>query len=144
MRHRARLATPVVALCLVAAGCGGSGEGAAANATSDQSIATTLTDFKIKPAETEVPAGEVSFALQNDGPSEHTFFLVKTDLAEASLPVVDHMVDLGALDVVAQVANLGFGTHTSVTADLAAGTYVMFCNLPGHYESDMHTAFTVT
>lgn len=144
MRHRARLATAIVPLCLVAVACGGSGRGAAASPTPDQGIATVLTDFKIKPAETEAPAGEVSFALQNDGPSQHTFFLVKTDLAEASLPVVDHVVDLGALDVVAQAAQLGFGGHTSVTADLSAGTYVMFCNLPGHYESDMHSAFTVT
>jgi uncharacterized cupredoxin-like copper-binding protein len=143
MRQRARLATALVAISLFAVACGGSA-GAAASPTPDQGIATTLTDFKIKPAEVEAPAGEVSFDLQNDGPSDHTFFLVKTDLAEDALPVVDHVVDLSGLDIAAQAGVLPFGTHASLTADLSAGTYVMFCNLPGHYESDMHAAFTVT
>ena len=143
MKRCAWLATALVALSLFAAACGGSGAGAAV-ATPDEGIATTLTDFEIKPAETETPAGGVSFDLQNDGPSEHTFFLVKTDLADDALPVVDHVVDLGALDIVAQAGVLPFGTEASVSADLSAGPYVMFCNLPGHYESDMHAAFTVT
>ncbi len=143
MSQRARLAAALAAPLLVSVACGGSGDGPAA-ATPDQGIATTLTDFKIEPAETEAPAGRVLFAVQNDGPSEHTFFLVRTDLAEASLPVIDHVVDLNSLDVVAQAGELPSGVHASVDADLAAGTYVLFCNLPGHYESDMHTGFTVT
>jgi len=28
--------------------------------------------------------------------------------------------------------------------NLEAGSYVIICNLPAHYESGMHTAFTVT
>jgi uncharacterized cupredoxin-like copper-binding protein len=144
MRRRARLTTALVALSLLTVACGGSGSGAAASPTSDQGIVTTLTDFDIKPAEAEAPAGEISFDLENDGPSEHTFFLVKTDLAEDALPVVDHVVDLGSLDVLAEAGELVFGRETSLTADLSAGTYVMFCDLPGHYESDMHAAFTAT
>ncbi len=143
MRQHARLAAALAAPLLVSVACGGSGDGPAA-ATPDQGIATTLNDFKIEPAEAEAPAGRVLFALQNDGPSEHTFFVVRTGLAEASLPVVDHVVDLGSLEVVAQAGELPYGVHVSVDADLAAGTYVLFCNLPGHYESDMHTGFTVT
>jgi uncharacterized cupredoxin-like copper-binding protein len=144
MRKRARLTTALVALSLLTVACGGSGSGAAASPSSDQGIVTTLMDFDIKPAEAEAPAGEISFDLENDGPSEHTFFLVKTDLAEDALPVVDHVVDLGSLDVLAEAGELVFGRETSLTADLSAGTYVMFCDLPGHYESDMHAAFTVT
>jgi uncharacterized cupredoxin-like copper-binding protein len=30
-----------------------------------------------------------------------------------------------------------------LTVDLAAGSYVLLCNLPGHYESGMRTAFDV-
>jgi uncharacterized cupredoxin-like copper-binding protein len=144
MRQRARLATALVALVLLTVACGGSGGDGGASPTPDQGIATTLTDFAIKTAETEAPAGRVSFDLQNDGPSEHTFFLVKTDLADDALPVVDHVVDLGGLDIVAQTGVLTVGAQPSVTEDLSAGAYVMFCNLPGHYESDMHASFTVT
>jgi uncharacterized cupredoxin-like copper-binding protein len=144
MRKRARLTTALVALSLLAVACGGSGSGAAASPSADQGIVTTLTDFDIKPAEAEAPAGAISFDLENDGPSVHTFFLVKTDLAEDALPVVDHVVDLGALEVLAEAGELAFERRASLTADLSAGTYVMFCDLPGHYESDMHAAFTVT
>jgi uncharacterized cupredoxin-like copper-binding protein len=144
MTNRERLTAALTALSLLAVACGGSGSGAAASSSVDQGIATTLTDFDIRPAEVEAPAGEVSFALENDGPSLHTFFLVRTDLAEDALPVVDHVVDLRALDVLAEAGELDFGTRASLTADLSVGTYVMFCDLPGHYESDMHAAFTVT
>jgi uncharacterized cupredoxin-like copper-binding protein len=143
MRHRARLATALVALLVLGAGCGGSA-GASGSPSPDRGIATTLTDFKITPADTEAPAGQVSFDLENDGPSLHTFFLVKTDLADDALPVTDHVVDLGALEVVAQSGEVAVGVQASVTGDLSAGRYVMFCNLPGHYEAGMHAAFTVT
>ena len=111
---------------------------------SNDAIATTLTDFKITTAETEAVAGRAAFDLRNDGPSEHTFYLARTDLAEDALPVVDHVVDLGALDILAKTDLLGVGADASVVAELPAGTYVLFCNLTGHYESDMHAAFTVT
>ncbi len=144
MTPRARLAIALVALCLLSMGCAGSTTEPAATGTPDAGIATTLTDFKIKTADTEAAAGQVAFDLQNDGPSQHTFYLARTDLAEDALPVVDHVVDLGALDVVAKTDLLGAGADASVVAELPAGTYVLFCNLPGHYESDMHAAFTVT
>ena len=32
----------------------------------------------------------------------------------------------------------------SLDVSLKAGSYVIICNLPGHYASGMHTAFTVT
>jgi uncharacterized cupredoxin-like copper-binding protein len=143
MRHRVRPATTLVALLVLGAACGGSA-GAGESPSPEQGIATTLTDFKITPADTEAAAGEVSFDLENDGPSLHTFFLVNTDLAEDALPVTDHVVDLGALEVVAQSGEVAVGAQAPVTGDLSAGTYVMLCNLPGHYEAGMHAAFTVT
>ena len=30
-----------------------------------------------------------------------------------------------------------------VTAELTAGAYVLICNVASHYQSGMHTAFTV-
>ncbi|MEO8291875.1 MAG: hypothetical protein ABI635_01950 [Actinomycetota bacterium] len=144
MTPRARLAIALVALGFLCVGCAGSGAQPAATGTPDAGIVTTLTDFKITTAETEAVAGQVAFDLQNDGPSEHTFYLARTDLAEDALPVVDHVVDLGTLDILAKTDLLGVGADASVVAELPAGTYVLFCNLPGHYGSDMHAAFTVT
>lgn len=140
-RH-AWLAVALAVVTVAGAACSSTGE--AAPSPAPTGVAVTLSDFKIKPAETETPAGSVTFDLTNDGPSDHTFFMVKTDLADDALPVADHQVQVDQLDVVAQIDTFPAGTDRSLTVDLDPGTYVMFCNLTGHYESDMHTAFTVT
>ena len=141
--RRAWLAGVAFALVAVTgAACSSSGE--ASPSPSSAGTAVTLSDFKIKPADAEAPAGPVTFDLTNDGPSDHTFFLVKTDLAEDALPVAEHLVQVDQLAVVAEIDRFPVGTDRSLSVDLEPGAYVMFCNLTGHYESDMHTAFTVT
>jgi len=40
--------------------------------------------------------------------------------------------------------NVAVGTTKLFHTALAAGHYVLVCNLPGHYKLGMHTAFTVT
>jgi uncharacterized cupredoxin-like copper-binding protein len=140
--RRAWLAVALAVVAVAGAACSSSGE--ASPSPSTTGIAVTLSDFKIKPAETETPAGSVTFDLTNDGPSDHTFFMAKTDLADDALPVADHLVQVDQLDVVAEIDTFPAGTDQSLTVDLQPGAYVMFCNLTGHYESDMHTAFTVT
>lgn len=142
MRQRLCFAAALVLLVVTAAAC--SSDAASSTPSPDAGIATTLTDFMIKPAETEALAGPVTFDLRNDGPSDHSFFLARTDLAEDALPVTDHVVDLDQLDVSGQIDRIEFDAERSLTVDLEAGSYVMFCNLTGHYESDMHAAFTVT
>ena len=140
--HRLWLVAAIVALAGSAVACSG-GEPTVAP-SQDAGIATTLTDFAIKPAEVEAPTGSVTFDLTNDGPSDHSFYLVRTDRAEDELPVVDHVVEVAQLEVVAEVEQVAFEAQQVLSVDLEAGGYVMFCNLAGHYESDMHTVFTVT
>ena len=139
---RAWLAVALSVVAVAGAACSSSGE--ASPSPSPTVIAVTLSDFKIKPADTEAPAGSVTFDLTNDGPSDHTFFMAKTALTEDALPVADHLVQVDQLDVVAEIDQFPADTERSLTLDLQPGSYVMFCNLTGHYESDMHTAFTVT
>jgi uncharacterized cupredoxin-like copper-binding protein len=140
--RRIWLAVALAGLAVAGAACSSNGEASPSPAPSG--IAVTLSDFKIKPADTETPAGSVTLDLTNDGPSDHTFFMVKTDLADDALPVADHLVQVDQLDVVAEIDRFPVGTEQSLSVDLEPGTYVMFCNLTGHYESDMHAAFTVT
>jgi uncharacterized cupredoxin-like copper-binding protein len=142
MGRRVGLVTALAVLALVATGC--SGEDSTATPSAEPGIATTLKDFSIKPAETEAPAGSVTFDLVNDGPSDHTFYVVRTDLAEDALPVQDHLVRLDELEIAAEVDEVPFGDERSLTVELATGDYVMLCSIAGHYESDMHSAFTVT
>ena len=142
MRQRVWLATAIVALGVSGVAC--ASDEPAAGVSPDAGIATTLSDFAIRPAEVEAPAGSVTFDLTNEGPSDDSFLVARTDIAEDELPATDHVVDLEALEVVIQVDEVPFEAESVVSADLEAGDYVMFCALPGHYESDMHTAFTVT
>jgi len=141
MRHRVWTWTALAILTVSALSC--AGDEPSPTSSPEAGIATTLSDFKIKPAEAEADAGPVTLDLTNDGPSEHTFLLVRTDLAEDALPVTDHVVDVEQLDVVGQVDRIPADAERSITAELSAGDYVMFCNLTGHYESDMHAAFAV-
>ena len=43
-----------------------------------------------------------------------------------------------------EIEDIGGGTEQTLTVDLDAGPYVLFCNLPTHYSQGMHAAFTVS
>ena len=141
MRHRVWTTAALAVLAVSALSC--AGDEPAPTSSPEAGIATTLSDFKIKPAEAEADSGPVTLELTNNGPSEHMFLLVRTDLAEDALPVTDHVVDIEQLEVVGEVDRIEADAERSITAELAAGDYVMLCNLTGHYESDMHAAFAV-
>lgn len=143
MRQRVRWVAALAALALTGLACS-SDEPSVTGPSPEAGIAVTLSDFKIKAAETEAPAGPVTLDLTNDGPADHTFALVRTDLADDALPVAGHLVLVSELDVVAQIDRFDYGTERTLALDLEPGSYVMFCMLAGHYESDMHAAFSVT
>jgi uncharacterized cupredoxin-like copper-binding protein len=111
---------------------------------SGDGIAVTLKDFAIAPAATTAPSGAVAFDITNDGPSVHEFEVLATDTAPASLPVDSGVVQTQDSEIVDEVENIVPGTSTGLRVDLAPGSYVIICNVPGHYEAGMHTGFTVT
>jgi hypothetical protein len=82
----------------------------------------------------------------NTGPSGHELLVFHTDLAPDKLPLgPDGRVDeagVGVLKVFDSGANIDPGTTKAFHTALAAGRYVLVCNLPGHYHAGMHTAFT--
>jgi uncharacterized cupredoxin-like copper-binding protein len=111
-------------------------------------LAVTEHDFAIAPAETSLPAGLVDLAVTDRGPSAHEMLIFQTDLPADKLPLrpdgrVDESGD-GVLKVFDSGDNIDVGTTKTFHIALAAGHYVMICNLPGHYLAGMHTAFTVT
>jgi uncharacterized cupredoxin-like copper-binding protein len=138
----ARVAVAAVALALLGAvACssassgGGSGSGG---------ISATEKDFSITLASSTAPAGSVTFNVSNDGPSTHEFVILKTDDAPDALPVKNGSVDETGLTIVDENENVAPSTTATLQDTLAAGSYVIICNMPGHYEAGMHTAFTVT
>ena len=113
-------------------------------------VGVTEKDFAIALDESSVAAGSVTFEVKNDGPSTHEFVVFQTDLAPDALPTKDEngvqIVDeegegITAVDEIEDIEN---GTTHTLKVDLAAGKYVLICNLPAHYQSGMHTALTVT
>ena len=111
-------------------------------------LAVTERNFAIAPAQTSVPAGLVDLAVTDRGPSAHEMLIFQTDLPADKLPLgPDGRVDEGGdgvLKVFDSGDNIDVGTTKTFHIALAAGHYVMVCNLPGHYLAGMHTAFTVT
>ena len=100
-------------------------------------------------------AGKITFVVKNGGTMEHEMIVLKTDTPFDQLPVADAgdppaPVTSGAdkVDEANNVAetgdpNLKPGETRTFTATLAAGLYVLVCNLAGHYQMGMRAPFTV-
>ena len=133
--RRAIAVASIGALTLLSA-CGGDSGG----------VGVTLADFSVTPDENSASAGDVTFDVTNDAEQTHEFVVIKTDLAEDQLPLDDEGVDESAdgVEVVDEIEDVGGGSEQSLTVNLDAGSYVLICNLPGHYAQGMHAAFTVS
>jgi uncharacterized cupredoxin-like copper-binding protein len=84
------------------------------------------TEFLYKPGQGTAHAGEVVFVVRNEGAIEHNF-----------------VIQNAAKKNVAEIAVIEPGTSTEVRAAVAAGTYTIFCSLPGHREAGMVATLVV-
>jgi uncharacterized cupredoxin-like copper-binding protein len=152
MRRISSLAGVAMAVLLLsAAGCGDDDDDGDEGAGVD----VVLSEFIVDPAEDSVEAGEVTFALDNQGGETHEFVVVEAASAD-DLPVDDD----GAFDeeafgednVLGEVEDIEAGDTGELTLDLEAGDYVLLCNIveeeedgevESHFAEGMHTTFTV-
>ena len=150
MRHLRFPAVLVPSLMLVLASCAAATPTPAAGTTIDVAVQ----EWAVLPSQASAPAGEVTFTITNDGPDDiHEFVVMKTDLAPADLPTLeDRSVDEageGIEEVMGEIEEIPVGETMDLTVTLAAGKYVLLCNIydttedEAHYEEGMHTAFTV-
>ncbi|HEX5465468.1 MAG TPA: sulfocyanin-like copper-binding protein [Candidatus Limnocylindrales bacterium] len=112
-------------------------------------ITATETEFKISLSADSAPAGTVTFTADNKGTVQHELVLFKTDDDPAALPMAsdgsEMDEDASSVTHIAEVEDVDPGTTKSFTVDdLEPGKYVLLCNVPAHYASGMHVAFTVT
>ena len=120
-----RLLLLALGLTAIAACGGGSTSGSGAPAGSTQ---VNVMDFNFKPKAMSVPSGQVVFFLVNGGPSAHDMLIADSTgktVARSSL------VQSG-------------DTFTFTVANLAAGKYVFYCDVPGHRAAGMEGTLTVT
>jgi uncharacterized cupredoxin-like copper-binding protein len=136
---------------------GGAGGGAAEAATvpplpaagpvgpATGTVAVSLKEFSVTPNPTSTASGQVTFNLKNDGAVLHELLIVRTAADPAGLPQSGGRVDEEnpGLEIAGKILNVAAGASGSTTAGLPAGNYVLICNIPGHYQAGMHTAFTV-
>ena len=142
---RLTILTAAVAL-LGAVACSSSSSSTASSAGGSDTggVSATEKDFSIDLATSSAPAGSVTFNISNEGPSAHEFVIIKTDDAPDALPVKDNTVEEDKIDVVDEAEDIAPSTTATLTTDLEAGSYVIICNIPAHYEQGMHAAFTVS
>jgi uncharacterized cupredoxin-like copper-binding protein len=129
-----------------ASAAGGSGGGTA--------VAATEKEWQINLSSTTIPAGEITFTVDNQGDKEHEFVVRKTDLQSDALPknadgeVSEDAPELTEVGDPSELAEIKSGsTDRSLTVTLQPGHYVIFCNLHVedllHYQKGMHVDFTV-
>jgi uncharacterized cupredoxin-like copper-binding protein len=106
-----------------------------------------LEDFRVRQDAAVVPAGTVRFRIRNQGPTTHEVIVVRTDRPPDELPLqrdgltVDE--EAPGIDLLDEVEGLDIDDRQTLVLDLAAGNYVLYCNLEGHYLGGMHAALTV-
>ncbi len=106
-------------------------------------VSVELSEFAVEPDSTSAPSGEIAFTARNVGAISHELVVIRTDLAPDALPVEGGEVTEGELDVAAKVDEFAAGACERVSVTLEPGSYVLICNIPGHYQLDMRAAFTV-
>ncbi|WP_245267803.1 sulfocyanin-like copper-binding protein [Rhizobium sp. 2MFCol3.1] len=92
-----------------------------------------------------VKAGEVIFKVHNDAMTEeHEMVLVKLKAADQQIPIIQskHRVDEKQLKSLGEVSDLKPGADGTLKAKLAPGSYLLLCNIKGHYEAGMHAVLT--
>lgn len=151
--RRARVARAagvvLVVLAVGAAGCGDDDDDAT-------SVDVTLGEFTVEPDPASAGAGEIEFVGDNQGGELHELVVVKAADA-AALPVdadgavVEDELPEGAF--IGEIEDIEAQSSKSVTFDLEAGDYVLFCNITeeeadtgeieSHFAEGMHASFVV-
>ena len=106
------------------------------------------------PASDSVPTGSVTFQVTNTGPEDvHEFVVLKTDLDPGALPTDANgaVTEEGeGIEVIDEIEDIAVGATQELTVTLAAGKYVLLCNIydetekEAHYKMGMRTPFQVT
>ena len=127
---------------LLACACGGGAKDVFDDPQSPSKLAVRLDEYKIETkGDTTVAISQLN--VQNTGTATHELKLIRTDLAPDSLPRKGADVDEGQVTVVAKATELKRRDRESVDVELERGSYVLICNVPGHYQLGMRTAIEV-
>lgn len=94
-----------------------------------------------------VKAGKVHFEVANlSKVMEHEMLVVATDGSSAALPYdpASARVPEDKIKSLGEVSELKPNGTGTLDLQLSPGTYLLFCNIAGHYAAGMYTVLTVT
>jgi uncharacterized cupredoxin-like copper-binding protein len=99
--------------------------GTTTTAAPSTTVNVSEVEFKIKLPKTTLPAGSYTFDVRNDGKIPHDL-VVNGEGMKKGTPLIDP------------------GQSNSLKVDLKAGTYDVYCSVPGHKQAGMDLTLTVT
>jgi uncharacterized cupredoxin-like copper-binding protein len=128
---------------VMGAGSGMMGAGPAATSSkpaagpADQ-VKAQLGDYWVKPSTTSVPAGKVTFTATNVGQVPHELMIERAPIKMDAPGQPNEDAAQGMIE------DMDPGQSGSMTLNLQPGSYMLFCNVPGHFMMGQHTMFKVT
>ncbi len=102
--------------------------------------------MSLKAVPSSVPAGEVTFQVTNASKGTvHEMILSPAPDMTKALPynANESRVDEEKAEHLGEVSELDPGKSGALTVTLKPGTYLLYCNVPGHYMSGMWNTITV-
>ena len=145
--HARPIVSVLYSLLLVAAGAAGA-------ATTAQSLGIKLQDPSTDPSiahmrivldQETIKPGRVTLHAENHSKNLVHEVVVGRDFGGKELPLDakhDRVIE-SRVRRLGEIANLAPGKTGKLTLNLKPGTYVLFCNEPGHYQDRMVTRLTV-
>ena len=160
MKRRFRLVTAACAAIAFAAAVGSVAGPGSASTQPGNVVAVAFSEWRIDVGSSTVESGPVTFDERNLGAVEHDLTIVRTSRAADDLPLgLEGVSPQSAGDVVLREDHRAHG-HAGADGDhaeqhlepgdsrrrtvsLAAGSYVLLCPIPGHYENGQAGTLTV-
>ena len=97
-----------------------------------------LGDYWVAPSVSTVRAGKVTFYATNVGKVPHELMVERMPIKFDSPMRPTEDAALGMIE------DMDAGETGQMTVSLTPGTYMLFCNVTGHYAAGQHTVFRVT
>ena len=125
----------LAALAAIGAGCtstGGEGD-----------VEVSLRDDAVTLSPATADAGSVTFATTNDGSLTHEIEVFSGGVDPSTLSIENNVASTDGLELIDEIEDITPGSSADLTIDLDAGTYVVMCNLPGHFAEGMYASLEV-
>ena len=137
----------VLAVLVVAAGCGNDGDDAiGGDPNSPNTVTGYEREWKVVADHKTIKAGDVTFTFLNKGSIGHELLVIRTDLPAGKIPIEANgrfnEEDPKTVNV-GETGDLAVGKTISFNVKLAPGTYQLVCNIANHYKNGMFITFTV-